>query len=307
MAQSFFQSRAPLSLKNRNSLLMRRFKRQTTDGRRTQSQINMDALKRYMQNTVKPDRHDWSSAGPSYASGMTRSPGVWSVDAADMGSFAGGTEDATYSCEEASYEQPSSASASNDFEAMWSSTSPSSTEAAAIEVPLVPDTLDNVASQEGNSTSNARVTCSIPFTPWGDQDLGSWPPNFQSESTPRSTNLESLPGEVGGISSDFGCGELRTGRRRGETVIGEQLHGAGQLAGERLHSLTGTTSSTHCGQTSKRGDEPGNSPPAVEYSVTCRRDKVRAIVNHLMDASISEIGERIGEHENVTIKLRIDV
>lgn len=283
---------------------MRRLKRQTTDGRRTQSQINMDALKRYMQNTVKPDRHDWSSAGPSYASGMARSVGVWPIDTTDMGNFAGGTGDATYSCEEASYEQPSSAS--NDFEAMWSSTSPSSTEAAAIDVPLVTDNLDNVASQEGNSTNNARVTCSIPFTPWGDQDLGSWPPNFQSESTPRSSNLEPLPGEVGGTSSDFGWGELCTGPRRGETVNGEQLHDAGQLAGERLHSLTGT-SSRHCGQTSNRGDEPGTSPPAVEYSVTCRRDKVRAFVNHLIDASISEIGERIGEHENVTIKLRIDV
>lgn len=65
--------------------------------------------------------------------------------------------------------------------------------------------------------------------------------------------------------------------------------------------------STHGEQASRGDHRHTDSPPAVEYVVTCRRGKVRAFLNHLMDAGMSEISERVAKDENVTNKLRMDV
>lgn len=302
MAQNFFQSRAPLSLKNRNSLLMRRLKRQAAGGERLQQQINIDAVKRHMQTTLEPDRRIPDIVSPSYACGVSRSPSGSPVDATNMENFAERNGTATYSRQHrpASYEQ--SSAGNNDLHTIWASGSPSSTKAGTVEVVPARDTLVDGAVRVG--TSNARMACSIPFSEWGDQDLDSWSQNFQSVSTSGTADAVLMTGEMSGNNSSFGWEEMPIASQRSGATCNEQPPNNRQL---QSSSLPGSMGSTHGEQASKGDHRHTDSPPAVEYSVTCRRGKMRAFLNHLMDAGMSEISERVAEDGNVTIKLRIDV
>lgn len=67
--------------------------------------------------------------------------------------------------------------------------------------------------------------------------------------------------------------------------------------GERLH-IAGT---------SDGGDCRVGPAATVEYSVTCQRGKLKTLVNHLMDAAISEIAGRTAEDDEMTITLRLKV
>lgn len=92
--------------------------------------------------------------------------------------------------------------------------------------------------------------------------------------------------------------------QRSGAEINKQPSDNGQFEGANLLRNKGSVPGE---QASKRDCRRAYSPPAVEYSVTCRRGKVMAFVNHLMDACIFEIAEWVAEDDNVTIKLQIDV
>ncbi|KAJ4385199.1 hypothetical protein N0V93_010260 [Gnomoniopsis smithogilvyi] len=302
MAQNFFQSRAPLSLKNRNSLLVRRLKRQAAGGERTQQLVNIDAVKRHMQTTLEPDRRIPDIVSPSYGCGMNRSASGSPVDATNMENFAERNGTATYSRQHrpASYDQ--SSAANNDLPTIWASGSPTSTKTGTVEVVPAGETLADGPVRVG--TSNARMTCSIPFSEWGDQDVDIWSQNFQSVSTSGTADAALITGEMNGNNSSFGWEEMPITPERSGATFTEQLLNNRQLQGPRL---PGSMGSAYGEQAIKGDHRHTDSPPAVEYSVTCRRGKVRAFLNHLMDVGMSEISERVAEDENVTIKLRIDV
>ena len=56
------------------------------------------------------------------------------------------------------------------------------------------------------------------------------------------------------------------------------------------------------------GGNNGIAPAAeVEYSVTCQRGKVKTLMNHVVDAAMSESAEWAVEDDPVTISLRLKI
>ena len=72
---------------------------------------------------------------------------------------------------------------------------------------------------------------------------------------------------------------------------------------------TGSQRFPHSGGGSSATPSDGgkNSAPEVQYTVTCQRDKIKTLMNHLVDAAISESAEWTAEDDQVTISLRLKV
>lgn len=291
IAQHFFQSRAPLSLKNRNSLLMRRLKRQATEHlRNRQKQEQASSLDGCERQGFTPGRGGLSAAmaSPNASSSVSVSPLPTSPSsAADMASFY----DEGTRCRgsrqpgEAGSAQPTVMGAS-DF-TPWG-TAPFTTVRSLPDSEISPSHV-----RQGGQSSIMSISPSA----WDDENL-SWSRKFDPAAAAELDTAEN--------DSEFNLGGVIPITPGNNAEIDTKQHGDLGIGGRR--PLNANTNGPIAGPQEAGDSGSGQpAPAAVKYSVTCRRGKAQTIVNLLMEAAISEIAERAGEDENVTINLRIDV
>ena len=248
MADNFLEMRAPLALKNRYSLLMRRLDRQST-GQQQQA------------GSATPPRHAASFA-PSSGS-TTPSPN----SAVDLTSFF----DAGRGLQGQHPAYATMDAASGNF---LLSTGPFG---ADVMPPGDGTVIVGRRGRDGEGTAPWPVTGT---TSWDDPNPAIWhPPSFLG----------------GGIEPDGLDNEVEK-----MTTVSDNGTGGGQ----RAPPLGGDGSSNAL---SNAGNGGVAAAAEVEYTVTCRRGKVKTLMNHLMDAAMSESAEWTAEDDSVTISLRLKV
>lgn len=129
----------------------------------------------------------------------------------------------------------------------------------------------------GGGTAPWTTTATTAPTSWDDQDFIWQPPSFLSGGM----EPESVDNEVEKMTmmSDNGTGSQRL-----------------------PHSGGGSSAAL------SDGGNSGIAPAAeVEYSVTCQWGKVKTLMNHLVDAAMSESAEWTAEDDPVTISLKLKV
>lgn len=264
IAQNHFYSRAPLALKNRNSLLIRRLHRQALED----VQQEQDSLQDF-DRFLKTSRH--GSLSSITFSGSSNAVSPLSPAASPASSLGFLTR------AQGPLDEPGSLGLGMGHLPFWNGTQ--STEEC---IPLVTNLIDQ-------GRGGDILPCAIPPGMLGDQDFH------------RSQYI--VLAAEGGISHE-NEGPMTDSRLSLTTSSSER-------------QMQEQSQSVEIDQTSPRVNPSGamfvasgvdtNAPAAVEYSMTCRRGKLKAVVAHLVDAGISEIGERAAEDDYVTIKLQFVV
>ena len=248
MADSFLEMRAPLALKNRYSLLMRRLNRQSAGQQQA--------------GGAKPPRHA-ASSGPPSGNATPSSPN----SAVDLTSFFGGGRGPHGQHQD--YATMNAASSNFPL-----STGPFG---AGMMPPGNATATGGRRGQGGGGTAPWTTTATTAPTSWDDQDLTWQPPSFLG----------------GGMEPDSVDNEVEK-----MTMISDNGTGSQRLP----HSGGGSSAAL------SDGGNSGITPAAeVEYSVTCQWGKVKTLMNHLVDAAISESAEWTAEDDPVTVSLRLKV
>lgn len=250
MADSFLEMRAPLALKNRYSLLMRRLDRQST----RQQQAN---------GTTSP-RHA-APSGSSSGSAPLSSPN----SAVNLTNFFGGGR------------VPHSQHP--DFATMNAASSNFPLATGAFSGGMMPlgdaTATGDQRARSGGAPSPWTTTAATTAPPsWDDQDLIWQPHSFLAGAM-----------EPDGVDNET----------ENMTMLSD--HGTGN---QRLPRSGGGSSAAL-----SDGGNSGIAPAAAEaeYSITCQRGKVKTLMNHLVDAAMSESAEWTAEDDPVTISLRLKV
>ena len=248
MADSFLEMRAPLALKNRYSLLMRRLNRQSNE----QQQAN---------GAETPRQAAFSSPSSGAATPTSLNSTV------DLTNFFG------------SGRGPQGQS--SDYAAMniaSSNFAPLTGQFGAGIVP--PGDLTAADGQRGAQYGGGKAPWTLTTTavpaPWDDLDL-------LIERPPLS-----FPGarmEADGVDNEM----------EKMAVIPDQGTGS-----QLFPNCGGGSSAT-------LSDSGNNGTSEVEYTVTCQWGKIKTLMNHLVDAAMSESAEWTVEDSQVTVSLRLTV
>ena len=247
MADSFLEMRAPLALKNRYSLLMRRLNRQSNGQQEASG--------------AKTPRHAAFSV-PSSGTATPTSPN----SAVDLTSFSSGGRGPRGRLP--------------DYATMNAASSNFSPLTGPFGAGIIPpgdatatDGQREVHGGEGTAPW-ALTTTTVPIS-WDDQDLFiGQPPSFPGgRMEPDSVDDEM---EKMTMMSDNGTGSQRL------------PHSGG-------------------GSSAKLSDGANSGASEVQYTVTCQRRKIKTLMNHLVDAAMSESAEWTAEDDQVTISLRLKI
>lgn len=246
MADSFLEMRAPLALKNRYSLLMRRLNRQSNgqqqaNGAETSRQAAFSipssgaATPTSLNNTVDLTNFFGSGRGP-----QGQSPDYTVINIASS-NFAPSTDPYDTGI-----------------------IPPGDITAADIQ---------RGAQSGGGNAPWTPTTTAVP-APWDDLDLliDRPPPSFpggRMEPDGVDNELEKMA-----VTPDPGTGS------------------------QPFPNCGGGSSAT-------LSDGGNNGPSEVEYTVTCQRGKIKTLMNHLVDAAMSESAEWTVEDSQVTVSLRL--
>lgn len=247
MADSFLEMRAPLALKNRHSLLMRRLNRLSNGPQKA--------------GCGNSPRHA-ASSGPSSGAATPTSPN----GAVDLTSFFEGGrgphgQHLDYAATNA---------VSNNFPLTRGPF-------GAGMMPPGDGTASGQRGRGGGVTAPWTTTAPAAPTSWDNQE-SIWQP------------LSFLGGgaEPDGVDNEA------------EKMIMMSDNGTGS---QRL-PRSGGGSSAELSDGGNSGIVPA---PEVEYSVTCQRGRVKTLMNHLVDAAMSESAEWTAEDDPVTVSLRLKV
>ena len=127
--------------------------------------------------------------------------------------------------------------------------------------------------QGGGDTAPWTLTTTTLPTSWNDQDLliGQSPslPEGRMEADSMDNEMEKMT-----TMSDSGTGSQRLPHSRG-------------------------------GSSTTPSDGGNSSASEVQYTVTCQRGKIKTLMNHLVDAAMSESAKWTAEDDQVTISLRL--
>lgn len=255
MANSFLEARAPLALKNRYSLLMRRLKRQG---------IQQE------QEVVVADG--------------TRSPPDISIPVVSSGSeppFTTNDVDLINYC----VCNKSSHSCQSGYTPLSPTAKNTILPANSFDADMIftHDTHDDQQRTGGIASRTVTTAWDDHDTVWRLQQNPCW--GFEMESDSVSSNTK--PTIVGEIDLDK------------MTMVSDNGTGSKglpqSLGGRKLHSPL-VSNSENSGIVAAA---------AVEYSVTCRRGRLKTLVNYLMDAAMSEIAGQVREDDQMTITLQL--
>ncbi len=247
LADSFLEMRAPLALKNRYSLLMRRLTRQSNG----QQQAS---------GAKTPRRAAFSA--PSSGIATPTSPN----SAVDLASFFG--------CGRGAQGQPPDYTAMNAASSNFSPLTGSF--GAGMNPPRDATATDGQRGvQGGGGTAPWTLAASTVPTSWDDQDL-----------------LIGQPLSFLGAKMKPDSGDNETEQM---TMIS--------------NNGTGSRRFPRCGGGSSASLSDGGNGCAseVQYTVTCQRGNIKTLMNHLVDAAMSESAEWTAEDNQVTISLRLKI
>ena len=265
IASRFPKSRAPLALKNRYSLLMRRLSRHSAGP--PQAAINTGAV-------VRP----WDAGAFGVSNGTTSSSSGSAVDLASLFGSSGDGHGNPADYPTISAGSSNSSLSNRPFRAsMTPSSNPSITD--------MPRERRAGRGGFGQDTMAWTPTSAAAAAPWEDPEF--WDRQAFLESGTDCNRRSSGPGpnrEENEMTNMVSVPEHTAERRRmfPQDVVGTHVAG---------------------------GSDAGNAPtPAaeVEYSVTCQRGRVKTLVNHLVDAALTEHAEGAGKEDPVTLTLRLE-
>ena len=256
MADNVFESRAPLALKNRYSLLMRRLDRQEN----RQQEVTNSGI-------IKPSRHSVYTHPLS-----TRRTPLSPNCAVDLTNFL------------------NSGSDTHNRQSEYTNTSASFPLTTGLVNSVVTPTGD-VATSSGGLGGDISTAPWAPTTarlPWDDQRTWLQPPPLYNGIGYNRTSS--------GTSTSGVDNEVETMIMTPENSTSSQcLPTSGD--GPKLRSPESSDSSTI-----------GIGAQAeVEYSVTCQWGKLKTLMNHLVEAAMSESAKWTAEDDLVTISLRLKV
>ncbi|KAL7626001.1 hypothetical protein AAE478_002770 [Parahypoxylon ruwenzoriense] len=258
LANSFLEARAPLALKNRYSLLMRRLKRQGT----WQQQAGN-------AGSTKPPRHTTHSRAASEST----SPSPTSANAIDLTNFfaSGGGSHGNHP----------------DYAVMNAAARNFSISTGQFSTGMVSPSNSSAPNSRRGSAVPRTTTVTPPTTAWEDQDLV-WQQYPYFGGGMELDNVSSGTGR-NGVNDEMD----KTAIISDHSTSSRRSHHSG--GGSRLHSAAPSDS----------GDSGVAGAGEVEYSVTCQRGKLKTLVNHLVDAAMSESAGWTTEDDQVTITLRL--
>ncbi|MCJ1416066.1 hypothetical protein MMC32_002401 [Xylographa parallela] len=246
MADGFLELRAPLALKNRYSLLMRRLNRPETGQKQAA-----------MNGSAKPSRH---AALSHHSSGSTSPLPNSAVDLTSF--FSDGMGPQSHQSEYAAM-----GAAGSDFLLSTGAFSASM---------MTPSDATTTGGQRGGGEGGGTALWKTTATSAADDQAFIW-----QQHPVLGSGIE-----PGSVSSSTGTNE---GENRVEemTTMSENGMSSRREFGPRSAALS---------------DAPA---AEVEYLVTCQWGKLKTLMNHLVDAAISESAGWAAEDDQVTVTLRL--
>lgn len=269
IANSSFETRASLALKNRHSLLLRRLKREGI---------------RIVRNQEYQRHPDLPSIGYGVKTREERGPSLPLIDSVPV-SVAGSLDPMSLS---------SGASGLSSHHPVYQATDISSTSPCPITA--IPFTSGMEYASPESSTANGRQEEGIPsrpLTPAGPRTKATW-----KDRSPVWHRKSSLSGD--GVELDGGAQSGIKAVEKGHEA--ERIIPTASSNARSRHSHWGND---HNRKASNDGSQWENWLSGVEYAATCRRGTLKAQVNRLLDTAMAESAWWAANEDQVTVALKL--
>ncbi|EFX05377.1 myb, DNA-binding protein [Grosmannia clavigera kw1407] len=283
IANNFLEARAPLSVKNRYALLMRRLKRKRGHGKQPSSSSTSP-------HVPLPPALFGGSFGLPTASASLTATSIFPVDDGNLDAIS--PFEYSQSGAEGDRTRPASKDSSTlDLTVPFITPPPTTSDNSSTTIPTAIDTTDysNMENQYlsladfRRSTPSSALNNSLDGIDLQFKERGTWQPiltgmdEFLSGNDSRNRNSNNNDTALDDVVSKYG--------------FTNPAH--------RPHD------ESRSDQAQEKCSEIGNNSNEIEYSVTCPRGKIKRAVYHLLDATIMETADRLADEEKITLTLRL--